>query len=101
MASRNYKTLTQLDISLAGITRWADTRETDLVVAVAIHAIADDRRSPEAIWEDPTPDENGHVAMAVEDYLVHGDYDRSADGRYCWGQSSITTTSLAVAWPCY
>lgn len=90
MPNRNYNTLQQLDVSLAGITLWADTRETDLVVAVAIHAVADDRRSPEAIWEDPTPNENGHVAIAVEEYLVHGDYDRSADGRYCWGQSHVS-----------
>jgi hypothetical protein len=88
--NRNYKSLTHLDVSLADITRWADARETDVVVAVAIHAIADSSRSPEVIWEDPTPAETDHVTVAVEEYVTHGDYDRSDDGRYCWGQSYVT-----------
>ena len=68
---------------------WADSRETDMVVAVAIHAIADDSRSAEDIWADPTTAECDHVTMAVEEYLAHGDFERSESGRYAWGQATI------------
>lgn len=69
---------------------WAASRETHAAVAVAIHAIADDSRAPEAIWEDPTPAEVDHVTMAVEEYIVHGDFDAEPDGVYPWGESEIT-----------
>jgi len=35
-------------------TEWASSRQTDMAVAVAIHAIADRTRSADAIWEAPT-----------------------------------------------
>ena len=68
---------------------WANSRETDMAVAVAIHAIADSSRTPEAIWEAPTPAEWDHVKMAVEEYLTHGDFDKEPDGRYAWGQEAV------------
>lgn len=46
-----YKTLQQLDLSRDDLCAWADSRNTDEVVALAIHAIADPSRSPEAIWD--------------------------------------------------
>jgi hypothetical protein len=79
--SRNYKSpIVPAD--------WAKSRETDLAVATAIHAIADASRSPEAIWEAPTPAEWDHVKMAVEEYVRVGDFDFDASG-YCWGQEVV------------
>lgn len=71
-------------------TRWADTRETHPAVAMAIHAIADSKRSPEAIWDDPTPAEWDHVTMAVEEYITRGDFPAEPDGRYPWGVEAVT-----------
>ncbi len=67
---------------------WASKRETDMVVAVAIHAISSDARTAEMIWQSPTPAEWDHVAMAVEEYIRNGDYDADPHG-YCWGQETI------------
>lgn len=75
--NRNYTTPT-VD------TRWADSRETDMAVATAIHAIADSKRSAEAIWDDPTQAELDHVTMALEEYVRHGDFEHDPQG-YCWG----------------
>lgn len=68
---------------------WATSRETHAAVAMAIHAIADESRSPEAIWEGPTPAEWDHVAMAVEDYIDNGLFPQEPDGRYPWGGETI------------
>ncbi|MFN4126912.1 hypothetical protein [Pannonibacter indicus] len=56
--NRNYQTP-------AVSAEWAQSRETDMAVAVAIHAIANSRRSPEAIWDAPTKSEWENVEMAV------------------------------------
>ena len=69
---------------------WADSRETHIAVATAIHAIADSRRTPEAIWEAPTPAEWDHVKMAVEEYVRLGNFPAEDDGRYSWGQEAIS-----------
>jgi hypothetical protein len=82
-ASRNYET-PRVD------AQWAASRETHMAVATAIHAIADVARSAEAIWEAPTKAESDHVAMAVREYLDHGDFTPEPDGRYCWGAAAIT-----------
>jgi hypothetical protein len=82
MANRNYKR-PQVD------QQWADSRETHIAVATAIHAIADSKRSPEDIWDDPTPAEWDHVKMAVEEYITHGDFPAEDDGRYPWGLETI------------
>jgi len=67
---------------------WANSRETDMAVAVAIHAISDDKRSPDEIWESPTDAEWDHVCMAVNEYVRHGDFYPDASG-YCWGQETV------------
>jgi hypothetical protein len=67
---------------------WADSRQTDMAVAVAIHAISGGKRTPETIWEAPTPAEWGRVHMAVEEYVRHGDFEHDPTG-YCWGQEKI------------
>lgn len=79
--------------------RWADTRETHPAVAMAIHAIASSRRSPEAIWADPTPAEWDHVTMAVEEYLIHEDYTATDDGRYQWGLEAIAIEKPGLLLP--
>jgi hypothetical protein len=68
---------------------WAESRETHKAVAMAIHAIADSKRSPEQIWEDPTPAEVDHVTIAVEEYVTHGDFD--ADENFWWGNETKVT----------
>lgn len=66
---------------------WANNRETDMVVAVAIHAIAKDERTADAIWEDPTADEWGRVLATVKDYIDAGLFPRQES--YSWGQESF------------
>ena len=83
--NRNYSTPTVAP-------EWASCRETHQAVAVAIHAIADSRRSPEAIWEAPTQAEWEHVEVAVEEYVRAGDFPAEPDGRYSWGESEIILT---------
>ena len=68
--------------------QWANDRQTDMPVAVAIHAIAGPSRSPDDIWEGPTATEYDHVCMAVLEYVMHGDYDLNDNG-YRWGQETV------------
>ncbi len=68
---------------------WASSRETHMAVAMAIHAIASGNRTPEVIWEDPTPAEWDNVAMAVENYLDCDLFERDPEGEYSWGQETI------------
>lgn len=70
-------------------TDWALNRETHEAVATAIHAIAGTSRSPDAIWEDPTPAEWDQVVMAVAEYIRLGDFPAEADGRYPWGLETV------------
>jgi len=67
---------------------WARTRETDMAVATAIHAIASSNRTAEAIWEAPSAAEWDHVVMAVENYVANGVFEYDASG-YCWGQEIV------------
>lgn len=79
--NRNYKTPT--------VSReWANSRGTDMAVAVAIHAIADATRTPEDIWDAPTKAEWDHVHMAVEEYVRNGDYSLDIDG-FDWGCEKV------------
>jgi hypothetical protein len=69
--------------------QWATARETHPAVAAAIHAIADSKRSPEAIWEAPTLAEFEHVRTAVHEYVSLGAYEFDPAG-YAWGQETVT-----------
>ena len=69
--------------------QWANDRNTHDAVATAIHAIAGGKRTPELIWENPTPAEWDHVAMAVENYVDNGVFSVEPDGCYAWGQESV------------
>jgi hypothetical protein len=82
MNSRNYTRPTVPD-------GWANSRKTDNAIAKAIHAIADAKRSPEAIWENPTPAEYDHIRMAVEEYIAHGDFEAAPGGQYHWGSEQF------------
>ena len=81
--NRNYPTAEQMNIPAADIRLWAADRRTDEAVAVGIHAIADSSRSAQDIWESPTDVEAQHVEMAVQDYVIHGDFDA---GEFRWGE---------------
>lgn len=69
--------------------QWANSRNTHDAVAMAIHAIATSKRSPEAIWEAPTPGEWDNVCMAVENYLDCDLFPRDPEGRYMWGEETV------------
>jgi len=68
---------------------WADSRETHMAVAVAIHAIATSKRSPEEIWEAPTSSEWDHVKMAVQNYADNGLYSVEIGETVHWGVESF------------
>lgn len=68
---------------------WADSRETHIAVATAIHAISDDSRTAEMIWEDPTAAEWDQVCMAVENYVGADVFLPEDDGRYPWGCGAV------------
>lgn len=68
---------------------WSNSRETHPAVAVAIHALADGKRSAEDIWEAPTAAEWDHVTMAIHQYVSHGDFPAEHDGRYSWGAEAV------------
>lgn len=89
--NRNYKTIRQISQTL-NLAKWADARETSLPVAAAIHAIADDRRDANAIWEAPTHAEYDHVEMALQEYADHGDCN---GGIHNWGEETITVYATA------
>lgn len=83
--------MTELQYTAPTISReWAASRETHIAVATAIHAISGPGRTPEAIWEDPTPAEWDHVCMAVENYIGAGLFPAEDDGRYPWGGEAVT-----------
>ena len=67
---------------------WADTRKAHPAVAAAIHAIAGPYRNAQAIWAGPTPAEEAHVRMAIEDYILQGDIEPESDCLYRWGATA-------------
>jgi hypothetical protein len=89
--SRNYKTAEQMGMTYDSAYRWGESRNTSAAVAIAIHAIASDARPAEAIWENPTGTEAQNVEMAVQDYVMHGDY---APGEYRWGEYRFTVEGV-------
>lgn len=81
--NRNYKTADDIGMTHESAHRWGESRNTSAAVAIAIHAIASDTRTAADIWEDPTDAEAQHVEMAVQDYVMRGDY---SPGEYRWGE---------------
>ncbi len=68
---------------------WAESRETSAVVAMAIFAIASGNRTPEEIWEAPTPAEWDMVTSIIEQATSNGDFAADEDGEYQWGAETI------------
>ena len=97
--NRNYKTAEKIGygfnaIHLAG---WAESHNTDLAVAVAIHAISEPTtgRTPDEIWESPKRSEYDHICMAINEYLICGDFDYPVDGYFWWGEAQIHISDSA------
>ncbi len=69
---------------------WAASRETSMIVAVAIHAIADNTRSAQAIWEAPTQSEWDTVKIAIENYLANDWFpEEYGSATLSWGEETI------------
>ncbi len=68
---------------------WADSRNTHIAVATAIHAISDSKRTPEQIWTAPTDTEVDHVIMAVRQYIDAGIFPANEWGQYAWGDETL------------
>lgn len=84
-----------LPITKRDADEFGGSRETHPAVAIAIHAIADGNKSPQTIWEVPTPAEYDHVTMAAQEYAVNGDFDAETAGRYPWGMETVIVSDLA------
>ena len=65
---------------------WAESHRCHPAVATAIHEIATDSRSPEAIWKVPTEDEFERVTVAVERMIEAGLYRRDENDHYAWDE---------------
>jgi hypothetical protein len=77
-------------------SEWSTRHHTHMAVASAIHAIADQSRDAEEIWEHPTESERGDVVMLVADYLAHGAFSRTRDNKYAWGPGDIEIPAFAI-----
>lgn len=63
---------------------WSADRRTHPAIAQAIFALSHDDRTPEAIWEAPTPDEWRKISELVVEYVEDGDYALD-NGKFAWG----------------
>ena len=91
MTNLQYRHTTRHDqpIDREEMERWADAAETAVDVAEAIHAISDDTRTSQAIWEEPTQAEEDHIRMALENYIAAG-VARQSEGPWNWGLETIS-----------
>ena len=53
---------------------WSVNRQTHPAIAQAIFALSSDERTPEAIWEAPTPEEWRKISELVVEYVDDGDF---------------------------
>jgi len=82
--------MTELQFAAPNVpAEWADSRETHIAVATAIHAISGPGRSAEKIWAAPTREEWDGVCMAVENYVDFGLFAAENDNRYAWGEAFV------------
>ena len=63
---------------------WSVTRLTHPAIVQAIFALSNDERTPEAIWEAPTPDEWRKISELVVEYVEDGDFAVD-NGKFAWG----------------
>jgi len=66
---------------------WLESRFTHPVIGAAIHAIASDARSADAIWDDPTEDELAAIKRIAGEWIKRGHYPTQAT--YQWWRGSI------------
>jgi len=62
--------------------------ETSNEIVEAIEAIASEDRSFMAVWEDPTPEEQGKIAAHV---LTNWSRPPEEDGTLMWGEAKYST----------
>lgn len=75
------------------IQAWASTRNTDNVVAAAIIAVASDMNAADRIWEAPMNGEEELVLEQIAVLLNSGEYARSDDDTYNWGDVQIVVAA--------
>lgn len=63
---------------------WSVKRRTHPAIAQAIFALSSDERTPEAIWESPTPEEWRMVSELLVEYVEGGDFACDG-GKFAWG----------------
>ncbi|CCJ05845.1 hypothetical protein [Methylocystis sp. SC2] len=63
---------------------WSVKRRTHPAIAQAIFALCNGERTPEAIWEAPTPEEWRKISELVVEYVADGDFAVDT-GKFAWG----------------
>lgn len=81
------------------LKQWAASHETHEAVAAAIHQFADDNRSPQEIWEDPTEVEVNWVLKRVGLFAAAHQYGLDEDfERVEWGATSFPIAPPSPRW---
>jgi hypothetical protein len=63
---------------------WSVNRQTHPAITQAIFALSNNERTPEAIWEAPTPEEWRKISELVVEYVIDGDFAVD-NGKFAWG----------------
>ncbi len=63
---------------------WSVNRQTHPAISQAIFALSNNERTPEAIWETPTPEEWRRISELVVEYVIDGDFAVD-NGKFAWG----------------
>lgn len=71
---------------------WLESRFTHPAIGAAIHAIATDTRSADAIWDDPTEDELATIKRIAGEWIKRGNYPTQAT--YQWWRRSIHLSEM-------
>ena len=64
---------------------WLESRFTHPVIGAAIHAIATDTRSADAIWDNPTEEELAAIKRIAGAWIKGGHYQTQATYQW-WGK---------------
>ena len=71
---------------------WLESRFTHPAIGAAIHAIAKDTRSADAIWDDPTESELAAIKRIAGEWIKRGHYPTQAT--YQWWRGSIHLSEM-------
>lgn len=71
---------------------WLESRFTHPVIGAAIHAIASDTRSADAIWSDPTEIELSVIKKIAGEWIKRGNYQTQAT--YQWWNKKIHLSEM-------